>query len=85
MERIILTLPREMLDELDERAQRLDRKRSKLIRDALGEWLELQRKREFEELLAEGYREQYDVLAELAEEAVWAQAEATKDTWRWDE
>jgi metal-responsive CopG/Arc/MetJ family transcriptional regulator len=85
MERIILSLPREMLDELDTRAQQLERKRSKLIREALGEWLELQHKREFEELLAEGYRERAAELEQTAEEWLPLTLQAVDSTWRWDE
>jgi len=85
LERILVTLPRELLDDLDARSERLQRKRSRVIREALAEWLEIQRRKEFEELLAEGYREQASKLAEIAEDFAAAQAEATKDIWRWDD
>jgi metal-responsive CopG/Arc/MetJ family transcriptional regulator len=85
MERIIVTLPSETLHELDAVAEKLERKRSRVIREALGEWLALQRQREFEALLEEGYRSQADTLAQLTEEFAALQAEATKATWRWDD
>ena len=85
MERIIVTLPRELLNEIDAAAVRLERKRSRLIRDALVEWLELRHKEEFEALLAEGYREMAEQTTELVRDFAAAAAEATKDTWRWDD
>jgi CopG family transcriptional regulator/antitoxin EndoAI len=85
MERIIVTLPRELLNEIDAAAVRLERKRSRLIRDALVEWLELRRKEEFEALLAEGYLEMAKQSTELVRDFAAAAAEATKNTWRWDD
>lgn len=85
MERIIVSLPRETLDELDAVAEKLDRKRSRVIREALGEWLALQRQREFEALLEEGYRSRSTEIEQLAVEFAQLAAQATEATWRWDE
>ena len=85
MERIIVTLPRELLDQIDAAAAKLEWKRSRLIRDALVEWLELRRKEEFEALLAEGYQEMAELHSEVVRDFAAAAAEATKDTWRWDD
>jgi metal-responsive CopG/Arc/MetJ family transcriptional regulator len=85
VERIIVTLPRELLDELDATAKSLKCKRSRLIRDALGEWLEQQRKAQFESLLEEGYRAQANEIEQLARDLDGLQAEATRSAWRWDE
>jgi len=84
MERIILTLPGELLREIDAVAERLERKRSRVIREALTEWLEIQRRREIEALLEESYRTQAAELEQLAADFQGAEAEAGKTLWRWD-
>lgn len=81
----MLTMPADLLREVDELAERKGRKRSQLVRDALGEMLERERRREFEELLAEGYREQAAVLAELAQDFALIQAQAAEGIWVWDD
>ena len=85
MERIIVTLPRDLLADLDAAAQRLQRKRSRVIREALLEWLEMQRRKEFEALLEEGYRESASGLEELTGDFAALASEATERTWRWDD
>ena len=85
MERVIVTLPRDLLDEIDKRAQRLSQKRSRVVRQALQEWVERQRREEFEALMAEGYQEMAAQLAGLAEETLPLVAEATEGIWRWDD
>ena len=84
-ERVLVTLPAELLDAVDSYARQQRRKRSQVIRQALQELLDRERQREFEELLAEGYREQAELLAELVEEFMPLQAEAAENVWVWDE
>lgn len=81
----MVTLPRELVEEVDARVQRLATKRSRVVRQALQEWLERQKREEFEALLAEGYQEMADELAELAAEFAPLQAAASEGVWRWDE
>ena len=78
MERITITLPPELLSALDEWAQRLNRRRSQVVREAIAEWLERQRRREFEALLAEGYQEMAEHAAKMAEEGLGAQMVAAE-------
>ena len=45
--RVVTTmLPDDMVSRLDEAAERLDRTKSWIVREALGEWLEDERRRE---------------------------------------
>ncbi|HEY3082792.1 MAG TPA: ribbon-helix-helix protein, CopG family [Chloroflexota bacterium] len=81
----MLTMPAELLDEVDALARRTGRKRSQLVRQALHELLDRQRRREFEELLADGYREMAEDAAVVAADGQTLQAEAARDVWRWDE
>lgn len=83
MERVMITLPPDLLSALDEWARRLNRKRSQVVREAITEWLERQRRQEFEALLAEGYQEMAAQAASIAEEALGAQAIATEGIWEW--
>ena len=83
MERVVVSVPRELLDELDTWVQRLEEKRSHLISQALREWLERQRTPDSDELLAEGYRVMAEQIEALASEALPLQAAAAEGTWRW--
>ena len=83
MERVMITLPPDLLSALDEWARRLNRKRSQVVREAIAEWLERQRRQEFEALLAEGYQEMAEQAASIAEETLGAQAIATEGVWEW--
>lgn len=85
MERVMLLFPSDVLDALDARAKRLGRKRSQLIRDAVGGWLQAQEEAEYEALLAAGYQEMAGQLAALAGEVALFQAEVAERVWRWDE
>ena len=83
--RVIITVPDDLLKSVDAQARRAHQSRSALVRSALSEWVTAKERAEFEELLAEGYREIASVLEELAQDFAGAQAEAMEATWRWDE
>jgi len=85
MQRVMLTVPADLLNEVDSLAQRTRRKRSHLVRQALRELLERERQRDFEALLAEGYQAQAACLEQAAADAEHAQATATGALWTWDE
>jgi metal-responsive CopG/Arc/MetJ family transcriptional regulator len=85
MERVMLTMPAELVERVDALARRKGRKRSQLVRDVLGEALAREERSEFEELLAEGYRAMAEDAAIAADEFASAQAQATEPVWRWDE
>ena len=53
----MVTIPTDLLKDVDSTAKRLKRNRSQLVRQALAELLEKLKRQEFEALLAEGYRE----------------------------
>jgi len=57
MERIMITIPSELLSDVDSIAKHLEQNRSQFIRKSLAESIERIRQKEFEELMAEGYRE----------------------------
>ena len=85
MERVMVTCPTELLDTVDAHAKRLGKKRSQVVREALGVWVAAQEQTEFEALLAQGYIEMADQLAAWAEEIMPLQMEAAAATWIWDE
>jgi len=81
MERVMLTMPQELVADVDRAARRRGQNRSEFVRAALHDYLEQLRRAEFEALLAEGYREMAEVAAELVEESLPLQAEAAWGTW----
>ncbi len=85
MERVMLTLPLDLLQPVDTLAQRMGRKRSHVVRQALQDWLERQQQQEFEALLAEGYQAMAQEAAAIASESLSLQAAADEGVWRWDE
>jgi metal-responsive CopG/Arc/MetJ family transcriptional regulator len=85
MERVMLTMPAELLGAVDDLARRLGRKRSQLVRQALSELLDREQRREFELLLAERYREMAAEAEELAADALALQAAASLPNWHWDD
>jgi len=85
MERVMLTMPEDLLAEVDRAARRLKQNRSQFVRAALHEYLEQLHQAEFESLLAEGYREMAAAAAELVEESLPLQSEAAKGAWASDE
>jgi metal-responsive CopG/Arc/MetJ family transcriptional regulator len=55
MQRIIVTMPPSLLTQVEEVAAKLNFSRSRLIREALEQYVEAQRRQELRELLKEGY------------------------------
>lgn len=84
MERVMFTVPADLLHEVDALAHRTKQKRSHLVRQALQELLQRHRQQEFEALMAEGYQELAEEAAALASESVSLQAAAAEGVWRWD-
>lgn len=82
MERLIVTLPRELMESLDAWAERLDEERSRIVSRAVQEWLERQ---ESEALLVEGYREMAEHMTQMVGEIQPLQAQAAEGIWVWDE
>jgi CopG family transcriptional regulator/antitoxin EndoAI len=85
MERVMITLPNNLLKTVDEIASRLSENRSQFVRQALLERLEKLRQQEFETLLAEGYQMMAEEMATLTQESLPLQAEAAEKVWQWDE
>lgn len=85
MERVMLTLPADLLQAVDTAARRLGQKRSQVVRQLLQDWLERQRQQEFEALLAEGYQAIAREAAGITSESLPLQATAAEGVWRWDE
>jgi CopG family transcriptional regulator / antitoxin EndoAI len=57
MEKIIITLPEELLNDVNKIADLRNSNRSKIIREALAKYVYELKKREEETLMAEGYKE----------------------------
>ncbi len=55
MQRVMITLPPSLLAQLEEAATRMQYSRSQLIREAVEQFLETQRRQELRDLLKEGY------------------------------
>lgn len=55
MQRIIVTMPPDLLSQAEEVAGKLNFSRSRLIREAVAQFVELQRRQELRDLLKEGY------------------------------
>jgi metal-responsive CopG/Arc/MetJ family transcriptional regulator len=85
MERVMLTLPPDLLQAVDTVARRQGKKRSQVVRQALQDWLEQQRQQEFEALLAEGYQALAQEAAATVSDSLPLQAAATEGVWRWDD
>ncbi len=57
MEKIMVTLPPELLKEIDSLSRKEKQNRSQLVREALQQLLQRKKQEEFEALLTEGYQE----------------------------
>ena len=55
MQRVIITIPPALLTQVEDVAAKLNFSRSRLIREALAQYVEAQRQQELRELLKEGY------------------------------
>jgi len=81
----MVTLPPDLVEAVDAAARRIRKKRSHIVRQALREWLERQRREQFEALLAEGYQAMAREAAAVSAESLLVQAAAAEGVWRWDE
>lgn len=57
MAKVVVTMPDSLLEEVDSAARKSKANRSQFFREALTRYLEEQKEREFEALMAEGYQE----------------------------
>ena len=55
MQRVMITMPPSLLQQIEESAAKLNLTRSRLIRDAVEQYLAEQKRQELRELLKEGY------------------------------
>ncbi len=85
MEQIMITIPTDLLKDVDSAAKRLKQNRSQLVRQALAELLQKLKQQGFEALLAEGYREMSKENATIVAESLPLQTAATEGVWKWDE
>ncbi len=85
MRRIIVTMPPDLLQQVEEMAAKLNFNRSQFIRRAVEEFLEEQRRRELRELLKEGYLYRAQESLEMAEEFYIAEQEAWDRYAPWEE
>jgi metal-responsive CopG/Arc/MetJ family transcriptional regulator len=77
MQRVMITIPPGLLAQVEEAAAKLNLSRSRLIRDALQQYLEAQRHQELRELLREGYIVHAERDQRICEEFATADYEAT--------
>jgi CopG family transcriptional regulator/antitoxin EndoAI len=85
MRRIIVTMPPDLLQQVEEMAQKLDFNRSQFIRRAVEAFLEEQHRRELRELLKEGYLVNAERDLRIAEEFAHADYETVVDYAPWVE
>ncbi len=76
VKRIMITLPDNLLQEMDGVARQEKRNRSELIREVMKRYIEERRRFELRERLKEGYRTMAGLSLELAAEALTAENEA---------
>ncbi len=85
MERIMITIPAELLGDVDSLARHLKQNRSQFIRGAITSFLREFKQKEFEALMAAGYRETFGEDSEIVAESHSLQAVATEGIWEWDD
>jgi CopG family transcriptional regulator/antitoxin EndoAI len=83
--RIMVTMPPELLHQVNEAAARLNFNRSQFIRQAVKAFIEDQRRRELRELLKEGYQANAERDLRIAEEFAHADYEAVARSVTWEE
>ena len=81
----MVTLPSDLLRDVDAAAQEVGQSRSHLIRQALADLLAGIRRRQYEELMAEGYRESAKHAAEVAADLMPLQSIVAEGAGGWDE
>jgi metal-responsive CopG/Arc/MetJ family transcriptional regulator len=85
MERIMITIPSELLGDVDSAAERLKQNRSQLIRRAITNFLQQLKQREFEALMAEGYQEISKEDSKIVTESLPLQSAAAEGIWEWND
>ena len=85
MEKVMITMPSNLLKDIDSAKEKLKQNRSQFIRYVITEYLNQQKKKEFEELMARGYMESSEEDSIIVEESIKAQIIATEKEWVWDE
>jgi len=85
MQRVMITIPPNLLQQVEEMAARAHFNRSQLIREALEQYLETQRLQELRELLKEGYLYRAEESQRLAQEFFIAEQEAWDQNAPWEE
>lgn len=85
MRRIMITMPPDLLQQVEETATKLNTNRSQFIRQAIEAFLEEQRRRELRELLKEGYLYRAQESLQMAEEFYVAEQEAWDEYTPWEE
>jgi len=85
MQRIIVTIPPGLLSQVEEAAAKLNFSRSRLVREALEQYIEAQRRQELRELLKEGYLYRAEESRQLAQEFFVAEQEAWDRYAPWEE
>ena len=85
MERIMITIPAELLGDIDSVAKRLGQNRSQFLRRAATNFLNQLKQRDFESLMAAGYIEASRKGSDIVDESRSIQAAATEKVWEWDD
>jgi metal-responsive CopG/Arc/MetJ family transcriptional regulator len=85
MEKVMITMPSNLLKDIDSAKVLLKQNRSQFIRYVVTEYLKQQKKKESEELMARGYMESSEEDSIIVEESIKAQLIATEKEWVWDE
>ncbi len=85
MQRIMITIPEELLMHTDRAVKRSNQNRSEFIRKALSRHLAYLEAKEFEALLAEGYQSTMQSSAEFSQADLVSQTIGAEDLWEWDE
>ena len=85
MKRIMITITSELLGDVDSAAQRLKQNRSQLIRRAVTDFLQQLKQKEFEALMAEGYKEISREDSSIVAESRPLQAVAAEGIWEWND
>jgi metal-responsive CopG/Arc/MetJ family transcriptional regulator len=85
MEKVMITMPSNLLKDIDSAKEQLNQNRSQFIRYVVTEYLKQQKKKEFEELMARGYMESSEEDSIIVKESMKAQIIATEKEWVYDE
>jgi len=85
VKRIMITITSELLGDVDSAAQRLKQNRSQLIRRAVTDFLQQLKQKEFEALMAEGYKEISREDSSIVAESRPLQAAAAEGIWEWND